>query len=341
MALGHAYGMASLKNQVQKETNILSSRFGILGTSPVMKKFYCNLNKISRVDATVLVGGESGTGKESAAFALHKLSRRADAPFVAVNCGSIPKNLIQSELFGHEKGSFSGAHKSKIGKIESAKGGTIFLDEIGDLPFDLQINLLRFLQEQTIERIGGNESIKVDVRVIAATHVDLENAVEEGRFRADLFYRLNVLHLQVPRLADRDGDIELLAKHFFEKLATEKNPNLKGFSQCALATMSQYDWPGNVRELMNRVRHAMVMSENRLITTQDMGLISAGQIGPAAQQLTLEGARACAEQDVILQAIEFTRRNISEAADILNVSRATLYRLMEKYNLCVDRKVEV
>ena len=335
MALGHAYGMANLKIKSQLNSDILSSKFGILGSSPVMIDFYKDLYKISGVDATVLVGGESGTGKESAAYAIHKLSRRGDGPFVAVNCGSIPSNLIQSELFGHEKGAFTGAHRSKTGRIEAAQGGTIFLDEIGDLPFELQINLLRFLQEQTIERVGGNKSVKVDVRVIAATHVDLEGAVKEGRLREDLYYRLNVLRLIVPRLADRGSDIELLAYHFFEKLASEKNPKLKGFSQSAIESMRRYSWPGNIRELINRVRHAMVMSDNKLITSADLG-IDPQEAKPILK--TLANARASAEEEVVIAAIKHAGKNISHAASSLNVSRATLYRLMEKYNLIIDEE---
>jgi len=330
MTLGHAYGMASLGVMGTSKPDVRQKDLGMVGSSHAMKVFYKDLHKIAGVEAPVLLGGESGTGKELGAYAIHKLSSRSDEPFVAVNCGSIPANLIQSELFGHEKGAFTGAHKSKIGRIESAHNGTIFLDEIGDLPFELQINLLRFLQEQTIERVGGSSSIKVNVRVIAATHVDLEKAVKEGRFREDLYYRLNVLPAKVPRLADRGGDIDVLAQHFFNQFSSEKTPTLKGFSQSALTAMNQHSWPGNVRELINRVRQAMVMSDNRLITAEDLGLVNNGL---DLTGRTLADVRAQAEEDVIVSTLQRTRNNISLAASMLQVSRATLYRLMEKYDL--------
>jgi len=251
-------------------------------------------------------------------------------PFIAVNCGALPTNLIQSELFGHEKGAFTGAHQRKIGRIESAAGGTLFLDEIGDLALDLQVNLLRFLQEKTIERVGGTEKIHVDVRVIAATHVDLERAVKEGRFREDLYYRLNVLHLNVPSLREREQDIELLARFFFDKFAKEKNRNVKGFRRDTLQAMNDYEWPGNVRELINRIRRAMVMCDNRLITTADLGL----ERRLSQRRLTtLDEARTRAEKEAIQYSLRFNRNNVSQAARQLGVSRVTLYRLMEKYQI--------
>jgi DNA-binding NtrC family response regulator len=251
---------------------------------------------------------------------------------MAVNCGALPANLIQSELFGHEKGAFTGAHQRKIGRIEAAAGGTIFLDEIGDLSLDLQVNLLRFLQAKTIERVGGTQSLQVDVRVIAATHVDLERAVAEGRFREDLYYRLNVLHLRVPALRERENDIELLARFFFEKFAKEKNPQVRGFSQQALQVMNTYAWPGNVRELINRIRRAMVMCENRLMTPGDLGL----ERRSARRTIrTLVGARAAAEKEAIQYALRHTGNNVSRAARELRISRVTLYRLIEKYSIAL------
>ena len=247
----------------------------------------------------------------------------------AVNCGALPPTLIESELFGHEKGAFTGASQRKTGFIEAADGGTIFLDEIGDLPMELQINLLRFLQEQTIERVGSHVSIKVNARVIAATHVDIESAVEQGRFREDLFYRLHVLNLRMPPLRERGDDIEILARFFFERFGREKRANVRGFSQKAMQAMREYDWPGNVREVINRVRRAMVMSEKRLITPQDLGL-TAGQHS-RGRVITLEQAREEAERHAIIACLTRARNNISCAARYLGVSRVTLYRLLNKH----------
>lgn len=330
--LGHAYGMAVIKREVAaKQSNLaLSDEDEMVGSSPEMLMFFKCIRKAASVDAPVLITGESGTGKELAALAIHERSERAQEPFVAVNCGALPSGLIQSELFGHEKGAFTGANQRKIGRIESANGGTIFLDEIGDLPLDSQVNLLRFLQEKTIERVGGIGKIEVDVRVVAATHVDLEAAVADGRFREDLYYRLNVLRLKAPSLRDRQGDIELLAKFFFKKFSHEKRPNIRGFSTEALQVMSQYAWPGNVRELINRVRRAMVMCEHKLITPVDLGL---DRREAERRVITLETARKVAEKDAIRQALVQNRNNLSEAARELEVSRVTLYRLIGKYGL--------
>lgn len=327
--LGHAYGMA----QVKKLGLAPDERFGeyeMVGSSPVMHQLFGNIRKVASVDAPVFIAGESGTGKELAALAIHERSIRSGGPFIAVNCGALPPNLIQSELFGHEKGAFTGAHQRKIGRIESAAGGTLFLDEVGDLALDLQVNLLRFLQEKTIERVGGTEKIHVDARVIAATHVNLEQAVQEGRFREDLYYRMNVLSLKVPTLRDRAEDIELLARFFFEKFSKEKNHNVKGFRREALQTMSEYSWPGNVRELINRVRRAMVMCENRLITSADLGL---ERRASHRRLTTLDEARTKAEKEVIQSSLRFNRNNVSQAARQLGVSRVTLYRLMEKFQI--------
>jgi DNA-binding NtrC family response regulator len=234
-----------------------------------------------------------------------------------------------TELFGHEKGAFTGAHQRKIGRIEAAAGGTIFLDEIGDLPPLLQVNLLRFLQEKTIEHVGSNVGIHVDVRVIAATNVDLEKAVEEGRFRQDLYHRINVLRIKTPPLRDREDDIELLARSYFEKFSNENKSNVKNFSRPALSAMRRYHWPGNVRELINRVRCAVIMTENRLLTAADLGLEDKVMMNC---MITLDRARDQAEQDVIQRALRYNNNGMSQTARQLGISRATLYRLVSKFS---------
>lgn len=329
--LGHAYGMASMKRDVLAAgSQPTSNENEMVGTSPQMLELFRNIRKAAGVDAPVLIAGESGTGKELAALALHERSTRKNMPFVAVNCGSLPSGLIQSELFGHEKGAFTGANQRKIGRIEAAAGGTIFLDEIGDLPFELQVNLLRFLQEKTIERVGGTEKIHVDVRVLAATHVNLEAAVAEGRFREDLYYRLNVLKIKAPALRDRQGDIDVLAKYFFDKFSHEKRRNVKGFSPSALQVMNRYAWPGNIRELMSRIRRAMVMCERRLITPECLDLDRRD-----GQRIvtTLEEVRNVAEMEAIRNSVQKNNGNMTAVSRELGVSRATLYRLIEKYEL--------
>lgn len=329
--LGHAYGMASMKRDVSDLGKQYSHNDNeMVGASSQMLDLFKNIRKAAAVDAPVLISGESGTGKELAALALHERSSRKNMPFVAVNCGSLPAGLIQSELFGHEKGSFTGANQRKIGRIEAAAGGTIFLDEIGDLPFELQVNLLRFLQEKTIERVGGNEKIHVDVRVLAATHVNLEAAVAEGRFREDLYYRLNVLKIKVPALRDRPGDVEVLAKYYFDKFSHEKRRNVKGFSPTALQVMNRYAWPGNIRELMSRIRRAMVMCERRLITPECLDL---DRRDGQRVVTTLEEVRNVAEMEAVRNSIQKNNSNMTAVSRELGVSRATLYRLIEKYEL--------
>lgn len=324
----HANGMSYLKkhNNIPQPTTNLE----MVGSSDVMMKLFKAIRRVAGVDAPLLVTGESGTGKEMIAQAIHERSQRAEGPFVAVNCGALPENLIQSEFFGYEKGAFTGAHQRKIGKIEAASGGTLFLDEIGDLPLVQQVNLLRFLQEQTIERIGSTESIHVDVRVVAATHVDLNKAIREGQFREDLYYRLNVLNLQVPPLRERGDDAVLLAQYFFNLFKDEAHHNVSGFTRRALVSIAQHRWPGNVRELINRVRRAIVMCEGRKITHEDLRLTGSDM---SFFLPTLDEARVNAERETIIHALNASRRNVSEAARILGVSRITLYRLMRKHGL--------
>ena len=328
-ALGHAYGLGALCD-AEHEQRCYQEECQMVGASPAIKMVFNQIRKVAGVDATVLITGSSGTGKELIARAIHQRSRRQKGPFVALNCGALPENLVQAELFGHEKGAFTGAHCRKIGRIEAATGGTLFLDEIGDLPLPLQVNLLRFLQEETIERLGGHETLHIDARVIAATHRDLEEEVREGGFREDLYYRLNVLSIEVPDLKEREGDIELLANFFFRKFTEGKSYKVRGFSRKATAAMNCHDWPGNVREMINRVRKAIVMSDNRLITAADLGLDNAGDGGVMP---TLEQARNQAERQAIRRSLKNTGHNVSSAAQLLGVSRVTLYRLMEKHRL--------
>jgi DNA-binding NtrC family response regulator len=329
VTLGHAYGKVEVKRRLiihHEDTG----EYQMIGISPAMQKLYRDLQKIQFSDAPILIQGESGTGKELAAQAVHQNSNCSGGPFVAVNCGSIPTHLVQTELFGHEKGAFTGAFRRKIGRFETAAGGTIFLDEIGDLPLDLQVTILRFLEEKTIQRVGSTEPVSVNARVIAATHVNLEEAVALGRFREDLYYRINVLRLDIPPLRSRDSDFELLAREYFEKFSQGGVTVAKGFSKQALHTMKNYHWPGNVRELINRVRRAVVMSENRLITPADLGL---ERRLAARYQINLDRARSETELKLIRRALSLSNNNVSEAARQLGVSRVTLYRLMNKLQI--------
>lgn len=334
-SLGHAYGMATLRAESPSYCKMVATGRGcMIGSSPVMLKVFHQLEKIASVDSFVMLVGESGTGKELAAHIIFQHSQRHNGPFVAVNCGAIPANLIQSELFGHEKGSFTGAFRRQIGHIEAANGGTLFLDEIGDLPLELQVNLLRFLQEKKITRVGGTEPIPVDIRVISATNRDLREDIRNGRFRQDLFFRLCVLDLELPPLRMRGEDIEQLANHFLCSLRPGLNPLVRGFSPSALHLMRTYHWPGNVRELKNRVARALVMCETRVINPQDLELDV--EI-PFSEQLirnsTLAEARAEAEKMVTQRALQTNGNNVMAAARQLGVSRVTLYRMMEKYKL--------
>lgn len=327
--LGHACGYAELSGSPDR--TITGKRdMELVGQSAAIHHLRRQIAKIAHADAPVLIWGESGSGKELTAKAIHSHSPRADRPFIAVNCGAIPASLMQSELFGFERGSFTGATKDKPGLIESAAGGTLFLDEISDFPLELQANLLRFLQERTINRIGSSRSLEVDVRVIAASHVRLEAAVAAGRFRDDLLYRLNVLPLTVPALRERKEDLEMLVKHFFRVFARDKSPRLTGFSSRAMLAITAHDWPGNVRELINRIRRAMVMSEGRLITPEDLDLYTPAELCIGA---SLEEARSRAERDAIHICLRGTGNNVTRAARDLGVSRMTLYRLMARHGI--------
>ncbi|MBV8680307.1 MAG: sigma-54-dependent Fis family transcriptional regulator, partial [Aquitalea sp.] len=281
---------------------------------------------------TVVITGESGCGKELVAQLLHQYSDRADGPFQAVNCGGLPVNLVQSELFGHERGAFTGASSGRIGRIEAAQNGTLFLDEIGDMAIEAQVNLLRFLQEGTIDRLGDNRSRSIDTRVLSATHVDLPAAISTGRFRQDLYYRLCVCQLHLPPLRERRSDIPLLAKHLLFQSSQRLGLPHKRLSYEALAIMLQHDWPGNIREMSNRISQGLAMASGRVIRPQDMGLGSS-MIAPLHNGL--EAVRERAEREAVEMALELHGHNSSKAARMLGISRATLYRLLKKYSMQV------
>ena len=303
---------------------------GIIATSPQMLKACRTVEKVAPTDITTLLLGASGTGKELFARALHELSPRAKKRMVAINCAAIPDNLLESELFGYEKGAFTGANKQTKGKIEYADGGTLFLDEVGDLPLELQAKLLRFLQERVIERIGGREEIPVDVRIICATHQDLERLIGEGRFREDLYYRISEITIHIPPLKEREGDIPVLARAFLERFNRELGRSLKGFEPEAMAAMEQHDWPGNVREMESRIKRAAILADGRYVRSEDLGLATAE---PESMPLNLKQVRDEAEARAVQRALAHAGNNISEAAKLLGITRPTLYNLLEKHGL--------
>jgi DNA-binding NtrC family response regulator len=333
--LRHARAMSALRVPATPATAPGSlagdgAEYEMVGTSPAMRRLFSEIRKVASVDAPILIRGESGSGKELAAESIHERSARAEGPFIAINCAALPAELVQSELFGHEKGAFTGASQQRVGNIEAASGGTLLLDEIGDLPLSLQVHLLRFLETGKIQRIGSNRAIPVDVRVLAATHVALEQAVHDGEFREDLYHRLNVVTLRIPPLRERPEDIEVLARFFFQRFAAERPLRMRGIREEALQSMCRHDWPGNVRELINRMRRAMVMGEGRLIKSADLDLDDGAS---AHQCLTLDQARARAESKHIRAALSRNRHSIAPTARELGISRVTLYRLIEKHQL--------
>ncbi|SAK64032.1 sigma-54 interacting regulatory protein [Caballeronia arationis] len=327
-AVGHAYGMLTLQD-ADGGNAPTRAEDEMIGSCDAMLALFRSIRKVAMTDASVFISGESGTGKELTAAAIHKRSVRRNEPFVAINCGAIPAHLLQSELFGYERGAFTGANQRKIGRVEAANGGTLFLDEIGDLPLESQASLLRFLQERKVERLGGHGSTPVDVRIISATHVDMQTAMIEGRFRADLYHRLCVLQIDEPPLRARGKDIELLAKHMFDRFKKDASRRLRGFSPCAIAALHNYGWPGNVRELINRVRRALVMSEGRQITARDLELGEYVEVAP----VSLAQAREAAERQAIELALLRHRGRLGDAAHELGISRVTLYRLLTSHGL--------
>jgi two-component system NtrC family response regulator len=321
------------ENRRLTESAAISPVDGIIAGSPEMLRVLQNIEKIAPTDVTVLLLGESGTGKELLAQAIHKLSRRARAPFVPINCAAIPETLLESELFGYEKGAFTGAVKQNVGKIESADHGTLFLDEIGDVPLPMQVKLLRFLQDQVVERIGGRKPVQVDVRIVCATNQDLDRMMAEGRFREDLYYRLNEVAVQVPPLRERLGDAVVLASFFLRRSAAEYGRPVRSFSSTALTAIKDYPWPGNVRELENRVKRAVVMADGPLLSAADLGLSARGE---EPQSLGIRAARARAEREVLQMALAQAGSNLSKAAKLLGISRPTLYDLMQQHHIGLD-----
>lgn len=301
---------------------------GLITNDPQLLKICRQLEKISPTTVTCTLLGESGTGKEVMARAIHQLSPRKAKRFVAINCAAVPENLIESELFGYEKGAFTGANKTTIGKVETANEGTLFLDEIGDMPLNLQAKLLRFLQERVIERVGGRSEIPVDVRVICATNKNLEEMVKTGSFREDLFYRICEMTVVIPPLRNRLGDKVLLARHFKLKFAKEHGQNVTGFTPDAIAAIENYSWPGNIREMENKIKRAVIMADGKHVTREDLGLAEAGELS-----LNLRHVRQEAERGAILRALSMTDNNISAAAKLLGVTRPTFYDLIKKYDM--------
>jgi two-component system NtrC family response regulator len=318
---------------------------GMLGSNEKMEEVFRTVGKVAKATAPVLILGESGTGKEMIANAIHRRSPFSKKPFVAINCNAIPENLIESELFGYEKGSFTGANSQKIGLIETAAGGTLFLDEIGDLPPPMQVKMLRFLQEKRIQRVGGRQEIEVDVRVLAATHVDLTAAIKEGRFREDLYFRLAVVVCKLPPLRERGDDVILLAQDFLKRFGKQNGRDNLAFNSQALKAIARYPWPGNVRELQNRIQRSVIMADSRWITCEDLEIALASGMGEApiptnpgikvdlSQAGGLKEARETLERELVSQALERTDGNISAAAKELGVSRPTLYELMNKLGI--------
>lgn len=332
MIIARAFRMHGLEheNRILQKQQPGEAMQGIITSAPSMIRVCRTVEKVAPSDATVLLLGESGTGKELLARALHQLSSRANERFVAINCAAIPDMLLESELFGYEKGAFTGAAKQTIGKIEYAHKGTLFLDEIGDLPLPLQAKLLRFLQERVIERLGGRGEVAVDVRVIGATHQNLENLIQSGQFRQDLYYRLSEISVLIPPLRERQGDAALLAHAFLEKFSVQQNRNVKGFSNDAIEMIETHAWPGNVREMENVIKRAVIMADGIQITAQDLGLKPGAT---ESEPLNLRQIREEAERRAVVRALGRTNGNIVQAAELLGVSRPTLYDLINRCGL--------
>ncbi len=328
----HIYELEEQNRRLMSQEGV-SPLDGIVAASEAMLQVCRMIEKVAPTDVSVLLLGESGTGKELLARALHSLSNRKDERFVAINCAAIPENLLESELFGHEKGAFTGAHKTTPGKIETASGGTLFLDEIGDMPMPLQAKLLRFLQERVVERVGGRDEIPVDVRVVCATNQKISDLIEQGGFREDLYYRISEITVNIPPLREREGGRLILARKLLEKYSKQHKRPLRGFSQDAQDAIQSHNWPGNVRELENKIKSAVIMAEGKQVTAADMGL---GDKVGTQQTLNLREVRQEAETKAIRLALIQTYGNISRSAELLGITRPTLYDLLDKYGLSAD-----
>jgi two-component system NtrC family response regulator len=326
----HLHGIEAENRRFDGDGNaaVLGS---MISGAPEMLKVAKTIERIATAGVSVMLLGGSGTGKELLARAVHEKSGRGDGAFIAINCAAIPENLLESELFGYERGAFTGAVKANVGKIELAEGGTLFLDEVGDIPLALQVKLLRFLQERVIERIGGRQPIPVDTRIVCATHQDLEAMIAAGRFREDLYYRLAEVVVKIPSLAERPGDAVLLARHFVNRFAREINPKVHGLLPDAIAAIDSYGWPGNIRELENRIKRAVIMTDGKMIGAEDLDLPCGTDEPPPS--INLRAAREVADRRAIRQAMSRTDNNISSAAKLLGISRPTLYDLLKQYQL--------
>lgn len=331
LIIERAYALYELEAENRQLLQQTSSPLdGVIASSPKMLKLCRMIEKVAPTNATTLLLGESGTGKEVMAKALHQLSTRSGKKFVAINSAAIPETLLESELFGYEKGAFTGANKTTPGKIELAEGGTFFIDEVGDLPQSLQAKMLRFLQERVVERLGGRKEIPVDVRVICATHQDLPALIEAGTFREDLYYRINEIALEIPPLRERENDTLLLARVFLNRFATENGRSFKGFSALALSAMEKHSWPGNVRELENKIKRAVILADGDFIEPDDLQLKDTAE---SSMPTDLRQVREQAERQAMQRALAIANDNVTQAADLLNVSRPTFYDLMKKYGM--------
>jgi two-component system NtrC family response regulator len=325
----HVHALEAENRRLAERGDAAAGLGGIITGAPEMMKVMRTIERIAAADVSVMLLGASGTGKELLARGLHEASPRAKGAFVAINCAAIPETLLESELFGHEKGAFTGAVKTVIGKIEQAAGGTLFLDEVGDIPLPLQVKLLRFLQERVIERIGGRQQIAVDTRIVCATHQDVDAMVADGRFREDLYYRLAEIVVRIPSLAERPGDAGLLARHFLKKYARAMASQAAALSADARAAIDAWGWPGNVRELENRVKRAVIMADGKTVTAADLDLDAAAEDAP----INLKAARERADRKAIRHALARAEGNISNTAKLLGISRPTLYDLLKNYDL--------
>ncbi len=338
--LKRAFHLASLEDENRRLQGAIGGSVeqmaGMFGQCREMQEVFRTVKKVSCCDVPVLILGESGTGKELVAKAVHGASLRRNGPFVPINCGAIPENLLESELFGHEKGAFTGALSRLQGKVEYAHGGTLFLDEIGELPAPLQVKLLRFLQEKVIQRVGGREDIAIDARIIAATNVDIKKAIDAGTFREDLYYRIGVLTLQLPPLREREGDVQLLANLFLRRFSDELHKKIRGFSPAALEIFARHHWPGNVRELENRIRRGVIMCESSVIGPRELGFTpDKGTVRERDRSLSLKEARDRLECEMVIAAIQKHSGNVAKAAETLGISRPTIYDLMKKHGFHV------